>query len=111
MYTWLCQIGRNAYYNERKKRKHTQPQPQVELTGTEDSENFIDRLIEKEQAMLLHEALHRLPEPYREVFTLKIFGELKYKEIAAIFGKSEVWGKVTFYRAKERLIHEMEEAK
>ncbi len=106
MYTWLCQIGRNAYYNECKKRKHTKPQ--VDMESIEDSENFIDRLIRKEQAISLHKALHRLPEPYKEVFTLKIFGELKYKEIAAVFGKSETWAKVTFYRAKERLIHEME---
>jgi RNA polymerase sigma-70 factor, ECF subfamily len=106
MYTWLCQIGRNAYFNECKKRKHINPQ--FDYTGMEDSENFIDKLIHKEQAVLVHKALHMLPEPYKEVFTLKIFGELKYKEIAAIFGKTEVWAKVNYYRAKERLIHEME---
>ncbi len=106
MYTWLCQIGRNAYYNECKKKKHINHQ--VDITMIEDPGDFVDRLIHKEQAALIYKALHLLPEPYKEVFTLRLFGELKYKEIAEIFGKNEVWAKVTYYRAKERLIHEME---
>lgn len=28
---------------------------------------------------------------------------LSFKEIGQIFGKSETWGRVTFYRAKESL--------
>jgi len=43
------------------------------------------------------------------VFTLRIFGELKYREIAEIFGKTESWAKVTCYRAKEQILKEMEE--
>ena len=52
-------------------------------------------------------ALHRLPEPYREVFTLKTFCELSSKEIAALFGKSESWARVTVYRAKQMLLDAM----
>ncbi len=106
MYTWLCQIGRNTYFNESKKRKHISYSS--EIAEIEDSENFIDTLVTKEQAILVHKTLHKLSEPYKEVFTLKIFGELKYKEIAEIFGKTETWAKVTYYRAKEHLIREME---
>jgi RNA polymerase sigma-70 factor (ECF subfamily) len=106
MYTWLCQIGRNAYFNECKKRKHIYPE--ADAAETESNENFVDKLIDKEQVLMVHKALHLLSEPYKEVFTLKVFGELKYSEIAAIFGKTETWAKVTFYRAKQRLIHEME---
>ena len=53
--------------------------------------------------------LHRLKEPYREVFTLRVLGELHFRDIADLFGKSESWAKVTFYRAKDKLIEDMEE--
>ena len=52
--------------------------------------------------------LHHLKEPYREVFMLRVFGELSFREIAELCGKSEVWAKVTFYRAKSKLMDEME---
>ena len=51
----------------------------------------------------LHKILHTLEEPYKEVFTLKLFGELPYKQISEIFGKSESWARVTYYRAKEKI--------
>ncbi len=54
--------------------------------------------------MEIHLALHRLPEPFREVFTLRVFGELKFADIGAIFGKSESWAKMTFYRGKYKLL-------
>ena len=54
----------------------------------------------REQALQIHKHLHLLKEPYKEVFMLRIFGELSFKEIADICGKSESWAKVTFYRAK-----------
>ena len=53
--------------------------------------------------------MHRLKEPYREVFTLRVLGELHFRDIADLFGKSESWAKVTFYRAKDKLIEDMEE--
>ena len=51
--------------------------------------------------------LHILDEPYREVFILKVFAELSYKEIAEIFGKKETWVRVTYYRAKVRLLERL----
>ncbi len=50
-----------------------------------------------------------MTEPYKEVFLLRIFGELSFREISNIFGKSESWAKVTFFRAKIKIIDEMEE--
>ena len=51
----------------------------------------------------IHRALHDLAEPYKEVFTLRTLGELRYSEIGALFGRSENWARVTFFRARERL--------
>ena len=39
---------------------------------------------------------------------LRVLGELKFQESAGLFGKSESWAKVTFYRAKDQLIELME---
>ena len=74
-----------------------------------DGAHFTDRLCEKEQVMQIHRTLHTLKEPYREVFTLRVLGNLSYREIAGIFSKTEGWARVTFYRAKETLIQKMEE--
>jgi RNA polymerase sigma-70 factor (ECF subfamily) len=107
LYTWLCQIARNILINYRKnKSNQTQELSLDNCIGVESIEKF---LIEKEQALQIHKALHQLNEPYKEVFALRIFGELSYREIADVFGKTENWAKVTCYRAKGQLIKEMEE--
>lgn len=106
--TWLCQIGKNAYFKEAKRRgRQVPPELVEEPVGPDPSAGFLDR----EQAMELHRLLHELPEPYREVFSLRVFGELKFSEIASLFHRSESWAKMTFYRAKAKLIQGMEESK
>lgn len=108
LYTWLCRIGKNLFLSEqRKHRRIVQPDPTHPLA--EGEEPFpMEMLLDKQTVLSVHKALHTLEEPYREVFSLRIFGELKFREIAEIFGKTENWAKVTFFRAKERIIKEME---
>lgn len=101
--TWLCQIAKNAYFKEIKRRKRHNEQKDVAEHG-----DFVDRLSDREQALQLHKQLHLLQEPYREVFMLRVFGELSFPDIAHICGKSESWAKVTFYRAKDKLLTAME---
>lgn len=104
--TWLCTIAKNTYFKEQK-RKHKSV-PIDTLAQLADTENVIDRFHDKEQAMMILKLLHNLKEPYKEVFTLRVMGDLSFKEIAEIFGKSESWAKVTFYRSKAKLIEAME---
>ena len=59
--------------------------------------------------MTIHARLHELPEPYKEVFTLRVFGELEYAQIARLFGKTESWARVTYHRAKMKLTEAVEE--
>lgn len=102
--TWLCQIARNALYQEQKRRRRHRP-----LTEAEPAEDSLfERLADREQAVQIHRHLHKLKEPYREVFTLRVLGQLSFREIAAVCEKSESWAKVTYYRAKDKLIAEME---
>lgn len=78
------------------------------IAGAETECTFFEAIGNKEQALQIHRHLHLLKEPYREVFMLRVFGELSFREIADICGKSESWAKVTFYRAKDKLIKDME---
>ena len=75
-----------------------------EMTADVDIEG---RFLEKEEAYRAHIALHGLKEPYREVFWLKTFGELSFKQIAGLFEKSENWVRVTYYRAKLKIREEI----
>lgn len=105
--TWLCQIAKNALYQETKRTRRSVPWEHLETA--EADEDILERLSNKEQALEIHKNLHHLSDPYKEVFMLRVLGELRFKEIADIFGRSESWAKVTFYRAKDKLIELMEE--
>ena len=64
---------------------------------------------DKEQLLAVHRVLHALEEPYKEVFSLRIFGELSYKEIGELFGKKDSWARVIFFRAKDMIIRKINE--
>ncbi len=55
----------------------------------------------EEDAFAVHQFLHSMKEPYKEVFSLRTFGELSFDKIGRLFGKSAGWARVTFYRAKK----------
>lgn len=104
--TWLCQIAKNALYREIRRAKRIVPWGQLRTTETDG--DILDKLSDKEDILNIHRHLHHLSEPYKEVFMLRVLGELKFQEIAGLFGKSESWAKVTFYRAKNKLLELME---
>lgn len=103
--SWLCQIARNscfAWYNEHK--KLTDYDEQNENADTFDIEASFEQNELTEKAFI---CLHELEEPYKEVFMLSVFGQLSLKDISKLFGKSESWARVTFYRAKQKLNEKM----
>ena len=61
--------------------------------------------------MIAHGILHGLEEPYREVFTLKTFCDLSHSQIAGLYGKTESWSRVTYYRARQMIQEKMREKK
>ena len=104
---WLCQIAKNLLFTHNKKQKR--------FTGEEVPETVpdntvrVDELLENSaQSMEVHRVLHTLSEPYKEVFTLRVFGELSFRQIGEIFGKTESWARVSFHRAKLKIIEELE---
>ena len=75
----------------------------------DDNINIVENLVNKESAFLIHRFLHTMKEPYKEVFNLRVFGELSFDKIGMIFAKSDSWARVTYYRAKKMIIEYMEE--
>ena len=106
-YTMLCTIGRNLYLNRKRKEERMAPLDE----DLPEQVPLEERLIDKDQAEQIHKALHELPDPYKEVFMLKVFGELDFKAISKLFGKSESWAKMTYYRAKVKIADKLEGAK
>ena len=98
--TWLCAIGRNLYYAHLRKSGRELP---LEETLIDESAGFEERLADREEAMRIHKVLHSLPEPYKEVFSLRVFGQLSFKQIAEVFGKTQNWACVTYHRAKSKI--------
>ena len=78
-----------------------------EASGVADSLQIEELFIEKELSEKAFECLHELEDPYKEVFMLKVLGQVSLKDISKIFGKSESWARVTFYRAKQKLTEKM----
>lgn len=96
---WLCQIAKNTFYTYKRKQSITARWVQEENSLVLDE--TIDLLIVKENSLQIHKVLHQLKEPYKEVFMLRVFGELSFFQISEIFEKTESWSRVTFYRAKQ----------
>ena len=99
---WLCQIAKNTYFawfNEQKRNR--QISQQIPVDGTPDIAELFE---EKELADRAFSVLHALEEPYKEVFVLSVFGGLSLKDISAMFEKSESWARVTYYRAKQKIM-------
>ena len=103
--TWLCGIAKNVLITYRRKNK--QHEELSDWDAPEPPEQ--EEAIRAEERVLLIRRIHDLQEPAREVVYLRVFGELSFKEIGEIFGKSENWARVTFYRGKEKLRKEVEQ--
>ncbi len=100
LYVWLCQIAKNTYLSYLK--KHKEPEKEETLTSSLE-----EMMLDKESVFQIHQALHNLPEPYKEVFSLRVLGELSFRQIGLLFGKTENWARVTYHRARLTIKEEL----
>lgn len=104
---WLCQIAKNCYFSYLKKQQHI---VDIDDTDFPESKDTMDEQILKQyDVMQIHLLLHNLAEPYKEIFMLRVFGELSFKQIADIFQKTENWACVTYHRARNKILKQMED--
>lgn len=98
---WLCQIAKNLWYDELRKKKKTSNITDIEdFTTPNETEETV---ISNNNKMILYQKLQKLDEKTREVIYLRITGDLSFKEIGTILNKTENWARVTFYRGKQKL--------
>ena len=103
LYVWLCQIAKNTYFSMQSKKR-----PDGLEVDIPSGESLEERLLTKESAFEIHRVLHRLEEPYKEVFSLRTFGELPFRQIGELFGKTESWARVTYHRARLKIKEELQ---
>lgn len=103
---WLCQIAKNLYYENAKKQRRFEPIDTMEQK--DDASDVETRLEDKAAAHRILQILHTLEDPYKEVFMLHALGDVPLNKISALFGKSESWARVTYYRAKAMIASKLE---
>lgn len=103
---WLCQIAKNCFFTWCKANRNSVALGEDLEDGGPD---LADALIQKDLSRNAFARLHELEEPYKEVFMLSVFANLSLSEISALFEKSESWARVTFYRAKKKLLGKLRE--
>lgn len=104
--TWLCSIAKRLAIDEYRKSVKSAELDQIQPTPNTD---FTKTVEDKQTALQIHLILHELQEPYKEVFQLRIFGELPFSQIGMIFGKTENWARITYHRAKLKIQERMTE--
>lgn len=101
MSTWLCQIAKFTFYqhlDKKKRSKEVSMDTAIELAAERQLEK---EYISNEQKLEIYKSIHRLESPTKDVLMLRLSGELSFREIGEILGKSENWARVTFYRGKQ----------
>ena len=108
MSVWLCQIAKHRYYDYLKKQKHYKANFSDGdifdmVTIPSNDESVENKVIKSDEVKYILRCVEEIYEPYGKVFMLRIYGEMSFREIGNIFGKSESWARVTYYRAKEKI--------
>ena len=106
---WLFTIAKNSFIDRCRKEKHYVMEQQPDTLVTSEP-SFVEKMMDQADAFQVHKILHEMPEPYKEVFSLRTFGELPFEQIGKLFGKSDSWARVTYYRAKQKILKCWEDA-
>lgn len=106
--TWLCRIAKNEYFGflRKKENAHLNLDDFQTLSDTREIEKVVE---DHEAASAVLSILRTLSDPYRSVFEWRVIGALSFREIGDLFGKSENWSRVTFYRAKQKITEKARE--
>lgn len=103
--SWLCGIAQNVLYAHLRARKKDplplEDVPEQPVVSTEDL------VVTRDETRAILEAIRELPDPGGEIMRMRIFGGLSFKQIGAILGRTEVWARVNYYRAKQSVIKEL----
>ena len=103
-FTWLCAIAKNLWVDEQRASTKKAALDAEIASDTDIEKSWVD----EDTTFHIHKVLHGLEEPYKEVFQLRVFGDLSFQKIGAIFDKTENWARVTYHRARLKIQERME---
>lgn len=102
---WLCQIAKYLWYKQLEKQsKVTNIQYEEALLNFPSRQNVENDILKNNDKIELFRMIHTLDVKSKEVVYLRLTGELSFAEIGDILNQSETWARVTFYRAKKKLL-------
>ncbi len=109
LYTWIYKITSTRSLNFLKRRKVK------ELLSLEDqseklqksSADILNNIELKEKLEMVHKVLQKLPAKQREIFILRNYEDLTYKEISDITGKSIGALKSNYFHSIKKIIEMM----
>ena len=104
---WLCAIGKRLWYGELERRRRAAPAEEEALSRLAAPDDPAEEAQRREERLALYRAMQGLDPDTREVIYLRLAGELPFRDIGEILGRSEVWARVRFYRGKEELARRM----
>ena len=100
----------NTYLSYLKKNSRIASVDEAELQNIADPDAFVDAQVgTQEEAQQIRKILHTMADPYKEVFMWRVFGELSFKEIGDLYGKTDNWACVTYHRARKMIQSRLEE--
>lgn len=108
MSTWLCQIAKYAFYQYIDKKNRQKEVPLETVVDIALEEEVEKSYIQNETKLSLYKKIQELESPMKDVVMLRLTGDLSFREIGDILGKSENWARVTFYRGKQILGRRLE---
>ncbi|MDU1414269.1 MAG: sigma-70 family RNA polymerase sigma factor [Clostridium sp.] len=102
---WLCQIAKHVWYRYLEKNKKCE-MISIDALNTDiaDSYDVNSEVVNQISKLEFYKKLRKLDENVKEIVYLRISSDLSFAEIGEIVGKSENCVRVTFYRAKKKLM-------
>ena len=99
---WLFVIAKNTYFRHcRRSRIYADEDFPESMRDTAPA--VLDQIVRDETVQSLKNYADLIPEPYREVFHLRIYGELSFEQIGKCYQKSAGWARVTYHRARQMI--------
>ncbi|MPM77452.1 RNA polymerase sigma factor YlaC [bioreactor metagenome] len=102
---WLCQIAKYLWYKQLEKQSKITNLPYEEsLLNLPAKQNIENDVFSNKDKVELFRMINTLDSQSKEVVYLRLTGELSFAEIGDVLNQSETWARVTFYRAKKKLL-------
>ncbi|MDD4699551.1 MAG: sigma-70 family RNA polymerase sigma factor [Oscillospiraceae bacterium] len=111
IFTWLAAIAKHTYYKYLKKNKLGLDAISIDLVTDFYRANTLGNPQEDLQKKFVTESIQtivgKIPEKYRDVVMLRIYAEMPFSQVALALGISESSAKVIYFRAKKKLMEEL----